>query len=128
MNNPTLYIIMRSDIADMNPGKGMAQSAHAQAEFSHYMQKAHAQDVRTAYEQWCEDRSFGRTLVLSGTKATIEQIVGSMKHSGIVVDTTYPWRNYYKEVFVSKETTCGWVFVSDPSEASEEMRSLGLHQ
>jgi len=25
---PTLYIIMRSDLQDMNPGKGMAQELH----------------------------------------------------------------------------------------------------
>jgi len=34
---PTLYIIMRSDLQDMNPGKGMAQAAHAQADFDSYI-------------------------------------------------------------------------------------------
>jgi len=35
--DPRLYIIMREDLQDMNPGKGMAQAAHAQAEMLAHM-------------------------------------------------------------------------------------------
>lgn len=35
--DPRLYIIMRKDIQDMNPGKAMAQAAHAQADFGAFL-------------------------------------------------------------------------------------------
>lgn len=118
---------MRSDIADMNPGKACAQAAHAQAEFSEYANKAHGQVVRNAVNEWCGDRMFGRTIVLSGTKDQIGQLASSMEHSGMVIDPTYPWRNYYKEVFVSSELTCGWVFVCDSEGVSDLLAELKLH-
>ena len=34
---PRLYIVMRRDLWDMNPGKGMAQAAHAQSDFDAHL-------------------------------------------------------------------------------------------
>lgn len=41
---PRLYIVMREDLWDMNPGKGMAQSAHAQADFDAFVENRYTDD------------------------------------------------------------------------------------
>lgn len=118
---PTLYIIMRSDIADMNPGKGMAQAAHAQADFDSKMQKIatrfdemeNRDSLMSDYAAWIENRSFGRTIVLSATKEEIQNIAANGTLSDFTKDPDYPWRNYYGETFLREEITCGWIFVCD---------------
>lgn len=117
---PTLYIIMRSDIPDMNPGKGMAQAAHAQADFDAAISRMlkgpdnpDHKELLLDYAEWAEDRNFGRTIVLNATEDEIDRITYSAKIAGMTVDPTYPWKNYWGEVFVTDEVTCGWVFVSD---------------
>lgn len=37
-NHPVLYILMRSDMDSLNPGKAMAQAAHAASLFAHDME------------------------------------------------------------------------------------------
>lgn len=127
MTLPTLYIIMRRDIQDMNPGKAMAQSAHAQADFHNLSMNLRGQ-IETEYRNWCEDRTFGRTLVVYATLDEIREIVDRSYCAGMVTDPTYPWRNYYGELCVSEEITCGWVFSTNQcsSENIERMSKLPL--
>lgn len=132
---PTLYIIMRSDIADMNPGKAMAQAAHAQADFDEWVQMLDAgvspqyKEIISAILEWKDGRSFGRTLVLSGTQEQIKAFDAVGSFCGITVDPTYPWRNYYGEVFLSNEITCSWAFVCDLNpEDKEQLSVLSLHK
>jgi len=133
---PTLYIIMRSDLPDLNPGKGMAQAAHAQADFDARIAKI-AKDIdfpghselMIDYSDWSEDRSFGRTIVLSATKEKIREIVVEGTLAGTTIDPTYPWRNYYGEMFVTEEVTCGWIFVCDVFESDlDRVKDLPLHK
>lgn len=127
---PKLYIIMRKDIQDMNPGKAMAQAAHAQADFGAYQSSLVNQDgdeFWLAMSAWREDREFGVTLVLHEPLEVINQITSVMPHSGVTVDPTYPWRNFYGDVFVSSEVTCAWVFVRTEEEA-EYMKQFSLHR
>ncbi len=130
---PKLYIIMRKDIQDMNPGKAMAQAAHAQADFDEYIEKkcgpAYRQDddLWMAVNYWREDRSFGVTLVLHEPLEKINEITSVIPDSGVTVDPTYPWRNFYGDVFVSSEVTCAWVFVRTEEEA-EYMKQFSLHR
>jgi hypothetical protein len=127
MTEPRLYIIMREDLWDMNPGKGMAQAAHAQADFDTYAENHYTDDdFRSAHIRWCEDRNFGTTLVLSAPSDTISLILESMPYAGIVVDPTYPYRNYYGKVFTSSEITCAWVFATTEEEI-EFMKEWKLH-
>lgn len=126
--DPRLYIIMREDLQDMNPGKGMAQAAHAQADFDAHAKNCINQDMfREAYLTWCEDRNFGVTLVLSATLNQMHEIRTKVKHSDLTIDPTYPWRNWYGKVFTSNEVTCMWAFVWEDAEL-EYMHQYDLHK
>jgi hypothetical protein len=125
---PKLYIIMREDLPDMNPGKAVAQGCHAQADFDAYTENNYVDsDFREPHLQWCEHRNFGVTLVLSATKDQILQITQRIKHSAVTVDPTYPWRNWYGKLFTSSEITCAWAFVYEPSDL-DFMMQFELHQ
>ena len=43
----------------------------------------------------------------------IKSITDNIKHSGVIVDPTYPWRNWQGDVM---KVTCAWAFVFEPSE------------
>lgn len=125
---PRLYIIMREDIWDMNPGKGMAQAAHAAEMFSDDM--AHnlsaTPQENDAYLDWKSQsgQGYGTTLVLTAPLDVIEDIC-----TGVVVDPTYPFRNHYGKMFTCAAATCGYVFVhsgTDPS-VVDTIKSLPLH-
>lgn len=128
--DPRLYIIMRRDLWDMNPGKAMAQAAHAQADFSAHlfpMSIPDAREFQNAVMQWREDRSFGTTLVLHEPMETMSQISMNVAHWGFTVDPTYPYRNHYGELFTCNEVTCMWVFAYTDEEL-DYMRQWRLHQ
>jgi len=103
-NEPTLYIIMRRDLWDMNPGKGMAQAAHAQTRADDFLVN------NSDYMEWKGELGFGRTLVLNATKDEIDTIVQRVAASGFVVDPSYPYRNWYKEIYATSTLTCAWAF------------------
>ncbi len=130
---PRLYIIMRRDLWDMNPGKAMAQAAHAQAEFDKYVEDRCAPDylqddpLWSAVRNWQEDRSFGTTLVLHESMETMRRISTNVGDWGMVTDPTYPYRNYYGEVFVRNEITCMWAFAYTEEEI-QYMRQFDLHK
>lgn len=135
MIDPKLYIIMRKDIQDMNPGKAMAQAAHAQADCTAWMrvilqQPKHYTTLISEIQRWTDNRSFGVTLVLHESLETIEKIVENTNFSGLTIDPTYPWRNFYGDVFTTKEVTCGWVFLCEESNLDEEqfLKQFSLHR
>lgn len=126
--NPRLYIVMREDLQDMNPGKGMAQAAHAQADFDAHVENNYAnEEFRSAHLAWSEDRNFGVTLVLSATLKEMHEIRTQILRSDLTVDPTYPWRNWYGKVFTTSEVTCMWAFVWK-DEDIEYMKQFKLHQ
>jgi len=114
---------------DMNPGKGMAQAAHAQALFDAY--DFAANDCLEAYCEWRGDGEnclgFGVTLVLSASKSEWMDISLGVQHYGFVEDPTYPWRNHYGKVFTTAEDTCMWVFATTEEEI-EYMQQWPLHK
>ena len=131
---PTLYCLMREDMQDLNPGKGMAQAMHAQADFDEWAAGAIDHNVKAYINEWKENRSFGRTLVLSVTLdqiAEFESIVmmSGAQTSGVTVDPTYPWRNFYGKLFTTSEITCAWVFASDamPQDQIDWLKKQSLH-
>jgi hypothetical protein len=123
-----LYIVMREDLWDMNPGKAMAQAAHAQALFDAY-DVAHAGCLE-AYCEWRGDGEnclgFGVTLVLAAPKSEWTDITFGVRHFGYVTDPTYPYRNHYGKVFTASEDTCMWVFATIEQEV-EHMKQWRLH-
>jgi hypothetical protein len=127
---PRLYIVMRRDLWDMNPGKAMAQAAHAQADFDAHLFPASivdATEFRDAVVAWREDRHFGTTLVLHEPINTMSKISINVGHWGFVTDPTYPYRNHYGEVFTRSEVTCMWAFAYTEAEL-EYMRQWDLHK
>ena len=127
---PRFYIVMRRDLWDMNPGKAMAQAAHAQADFDAHLFPVSipdAMEFRKAVTEWREDRHFGTTLVLHEPLETMSKISMNVAHWGFTTDPTYPYRNHYGEVFVRSEVTCMWVFAYTESEL-EYMRQWDLHK
>jgi hypothetical protein len=131
---PTLYCLMREDLQDLNPGKGMAQAMHAQADFDQWVDDHPNSPFMPFIAEWKEDRSFGRTLVLESTLEQIGDItsiaLGTDLPVGVTVDPTYPWRNFYGKVFLNSEVTCAWVFACDltPPQLLEDLRKLSLHR
>lgn len=126
---PRLYIVMRRDLWDMNPGKGMAQAAHAQADFTAYINRLVWDEKldSSIVAAWQETRNFGTTLVLHETLDTFGKISMNVAHWGFVTDPTYPYRNHYGEVFVRSEVTCMWVFAYTEEEI-QYMRQFDLHK
>jgi len=119
---------MREDLWDMNPGKGMAQAAHAQALFDAY-------DFAANYclEEYCQWRGdgpdclgFGVTTVLSAPLNEWMDISLGVQHYGYVADPTYPYRNHYGKMFTREEETCMWVFATTEKEL-EHMKRWKLH-
>jgi hypothetical protein len=116
---------MRRDLWDMNPGKAMAQAAHAQADFDSQIPDVF--EFRDAVIAWREDRNFGTTLVLHEPMDVMSKISMNVAHWGFTTDPTYPYRNYYGDVFTRSEVTCMWVFVYKEEEL-EYMRQFALHK
>lgn len=126
---PRLYIVMRRDLWDMNPGKAMAQAAHAQADFTAYINRLLWDEKldSSIVAAWQETRNFGTTLVLHEPFDKFGLISMNVAHWGFVTDPTYPYRNHYGEVFTRSEVTCMWVFAYTEAEL-EYMRQWDLHK
>jgi hypothetical protein len=124
MTNPCLYIIMREDLWDMNPGKAMAQASHATSDFENY--EPSTGGIWDPLATWFECRSFGTTIVLEAPMSDFERITASTAHNGVVTDPTYPYRNYYGKLFTCSAVTCMWVFATTDEEL-EYMKQWRLH-
>lgn len=140
LHDPVLYIIMREDLWDMNPGKGMAQAAHAQALFDLYEEEMKANVAQEKYQperEFLEAVSdwrgvndhclgFGTTIVLSAPKKQWMEISMGFEHYGYVEDPTYPYRNHYGQVFTASEDTCMWAFATNKAEVYH-IKNIPLH-
>lgn len=131
----TLYIVMRENLPDNNPGKMMAQAAHAQADFDNYIHSIQSYgsisdssvtDLLISHRHWIQDRTFGKTIVLSALYEDLLSIPKNVQHSGIVADPTYPYRNWYGDRFSISAHTCAWAFTITEKEV-EYMKSFKLH-
>jgi len=131
MTQPTLYFLMRSDIADMNPGKGMAQSGHIQADFDEVVAEVingntiGDEGLINNILEWKGDRNFGRTITKLATFDEIQELFSllcepdwdeTLTLRGFTQDGSYPYRNYYGKLFVEPQCTGAFLFVSGTSE------------
>ncbi len=129
-----LYIIMRGDLASLNPGKAMAQASHA---YGAMMESVEGTDNEALFLEWQAQTSqlFGTTIVLI---AKDWDEVGSILHaytdtdlqrrytvSGAVLDPEYPVRDgtatHHIPVY-----TCGFVF-GRKNFAGHYLNDLPLH-
>lgn len=108
-----LYILMRTDIPSMNPGKAMAQASHASNAFVSKLNELrklakdnndkrdyipHQLEMEAHGWETSTDQGFGTVLVLGCELDDIRKIAGSVQVEqptdllfGSVVDPTYPY-------------------------------------
>lgn len=91
-----LYILMRNDMDSLNPGKAVAQGAHAANMFTAYMEKFNS-PYKKQYKKWLGDRHYGTTITLSASVKEIDEAIGETVANGYpvntVVDQTYPLKD-----------------------------------
>jgi len=89
-----LYVLVRTDLDSMNPGKAMAQVGHAGSAFTYHNMVSSIidQDVIDWHKQ---GNGFGTKLTLAVTKKQMETVVMIAKNMGyiadLVLDETYPY-------------------------------------
>lgn len=133
---PCLVVLMRSDMASMNPGKGMAQSNHAGSAFADYMEKNYSLDVSIAtdavpffnmYESWKHqtEQGFGTVSVRDGMdEYTLVDEVSVAQGYGVpaqtIVDPSYPIKDgdmiHHIEII-----TCAFIFVDLESDYGKDI-------
>lgn len=137
-NEARLYIIMFMEVADMNPGKTAAQACHAQS----------LADTKLAgqsdYEAWrSQAGGFGTTIVLEGTAGNFSEAVAEMyvdnqymaesdeypihHFFSVVVDPSYPYRNYYGDLYFDAVVTCAYFFARNADDR-KFMKPFKLHR
>lgn len=130
---PRLYILVRTDIPQLNPGKLGAQAAHAGTKFMRDVLDADEQALSEELAVWEGDRGFGTKITLAATEAQINEamvVLGNMGLlRGVVVDPSYPMTNYFGDHFTREELTCAYVFAprTVSKEALAYLRKFSLH-
>jgi len=135
--DPVLYIFMRTDMDSLNPGKAMAQAAHAQALFTATIligcdfEADILSPIAALYNQWQGDYGFGTTIILDAGDLDHMIYVANLvsQHesvmTGIVTAPTYPLQDgdamHYFPV-----STCAFVFL-DKAEGIGGLVNLELH-
>ena len=134
-----LYILARTDIYQMNTGKGWAHGGHVGTQFVFDVldtQGAHGAVLRQNMDEWRYQGGggFGTKITLAATKAQIFDAVEEMAtvyglQTGTVVDPTYPFKNVMGDFFTAEELTGGYVFapLHTPAAALEYLRQFPLH-
>lgn len=117
MSDEILYILVRSDIVSMNPGKMAAQACHGANACINSVKKS-AYPIYEMLKSWelQTDQAFGTTVVLDGgTIDNIRNIVETLSthykeiSTGIVHDPTYPI-NDGVAIHLIPIDTVAWVF------------------
>jgi peptidyl-tRNA hydrolase len=119
---PILFILMRSDLESMNPGKAMAQAAHAATAFErkiHGIMRDDDEDsnIENLYNEWRNSTSqgFGTKVVLDAIdEAGISGILFDAMYNKVpvhdtILDPTYPLRDGKVTHYIPL-VTCGYVF------------------
>ena len=114
---PVLYILMRTDLDSMNPGKAMAQASHASNTFVSNAEPGYNVD-ENLFNDWQDStpQGFGTVLVLGVTEAQMRTAVTVAESFGvdkfpcdIIHDPTYPLQDGDTTHFIPVDT-CGYIF------------------
>lgn len=131
---PILYILMRSDLVSLNPGKAMAQACHGA---NMAVESGRGKQIVSEWQEQTND-FFGTTIVLDGGSwSNIQSIIAEvdakswLKHGGdffhgIVLDPTYPVRDGSITHLLPLHT-CAWVFARVGDLAHGVLSKLELH-
>lgn len=128
---PYLYILMRSDLDSLNPGKMVAQGAHAANQFAFEMVKVRQSINRlkeleadldrnelrklALFNQWetSTPQGFGVTITLDVTGTILPLVVEAAQRmdlpAGVTHDPSYPIRDGEITHLIPLDT-CGYVF------------------
>ncbi len=126
-----LYILMRTDLASLNSGKGMAQATHAANQMVYEIQCGKNPLAQQYLNEWQAQTNagFGTCIVLGAKIAEIEETIGYAvndgKIGGIVHDPTYPLRDG-EVVHLIPLDTCGYLF-GRKDELAPYLYDLSLH-
>lgn len=132
------YILMRTDMASLNPGKAMAQAAHAgSAMEKDIYQYAANSELRKMYIRWKGQTSqgFGTTIVLGAgwdefakmlDFCHLEMPFGEMYHHGAVTDPTYPIQDGQVTHLINVRT-CMYVFCQEQGHMRRLLSTFRLH-
>lgn len=145
-----LYVVVRSDLESLTPGKLAAQIAHAASQHAYRMLNKDMLS-KNAFFDWCDMSShssiprdgldaehFGTTIVKDGgsfyPSLDISEIIDYTRSSftafyGVVRDPTYPIRDGQIVHHVNIET-CFWVFANEDldSDLCEYMKKYKLYK
>jgi hypothetical protein len=143
-----LYILMRNDLESLNPGKAMAQAAHAANQFSFLCQIApdskRPKWVKETLNEWqVEGHGFGTTIVLQTDYTELKSLINALtvEHTregddihgytgdivwGIVLDEGYPIKDGAIVHQIPLET-CAYLFGDERSIAKMLVRNMELH-
>lgn len=136
-----LYILMRTDMASMNPGKAMAQASHATSCFHRLMENTtemvmaknggHPKGIAADYMEWLAEAAynFGTVLTLAVTEAEMREVIMYADQfempNGVVTDPTYPLRDGAVTHYLAVDT-CAWIF-AEKEDAQNVLGWLQLH-
>lgn len=127
-----LYILMRTDLASLNPGKAMAQANHAYGALKKRV-RTHL-GMQKEFIGWMDqtDQEFGTTLVLGATEGEIKEVLdrasrfyGKTTLSGWIHDPTYPLRDGAVTHLIPLNT-CAFLFARR-EDGQDLTRDLELH-
>lgn len=143
--NPVLFLLIRTDLDSMNPGKACAQAAHAanavEKHYEAWTQEASAkptwfcsakptpktEEINRAWFQWKYQttQGFGTTIVLGGSmsqiKVDIDHLTSAGFLAGVVHDPTYPLLDG-KVTHLIPLDTCAYVFA--PNKDDPALRAI----
>lgn len=106
-----LYILMRTDLASLNPGKACAQASHAANQCVAWgTHETVAQDLGA----WADARGFGTCVVLGAPdvdamRATVVAAAAAGHHAGVTHDPEYPLRDGVFTHLIPLDT-CAFIF------------------
>ena len=134
--NERLIILMRTDMDSMNPGKAIAQGAHAAQVFTNRMKaKDTAVAYREAYDNWkCQaPQGYGTVITLgvpslSAMAQAVEHLQSRKVPAELIIDPTYPLKDG-SFLHLIPCTTCAFVFQTAKNWdiVSNALKSLDLH-
>lgn len=148
--NPTLYILMRTDLPSLNCGKACAQASHAANIFESVMlEEGLNVHTKALFKAWKGNLGFGTCIVLGCKLDELKSIVDVANKgtsiSGMVLDPTYPFlvekevtdllnddvevtetEVNDKVVCLREEFTCGFIF-GHKEDIEGYVKGLKLH-
>lgn len=110
-----MYILMRVDLLSMNPGKAVAQGAHAANQCIFEIDMDSGMARTDMLQEWRSETGagFGTTITLGVNARQLAETIDMAKelgfHAGVVHDPSYPLRDGEVTHLIPLDT-CGFVF------------------